>query len=977
MTLAIWTTIALLHIRRAGRLSLTLAGLCVLHLLSGAGPVYAATYYVSPNGDDTTGLAESSAFRTLRQAADKTLPGDTVLVMDGDYANASRESVIVSITRSGSASGGYITYKAYPGHKPRLVVAANNWAGFKVRASYIVIEGFTVDGNAENITYDFAYSQRDIANPATNADCINVDGRPIGVTLHHLIFRNNTVFECPGAGIVAIASDYVTIDNNVVHSTSWWTKYGTSGISVYDARHVDMVQSYKIFVRRNRSYNNENYIPWQMAGRRTDGNGIIIDDNKNIQQNGVLAYVGRTLVENNLVYNNGARGIAVYSSSHVDVVNNTAYQNARSADINSDVMCSNNDDVRYLNNVIFARSNKTILSISSCTSATFDYNLYFNGTVEFLGTHDIVADPRFANASLDPAEADFTLSPASPAIDSGTEVLAPLLDIFGNGRPEGMGYDRGAYEASGPDQPDYTVSVSADPPAGGVVGGGGFVTAGSMHAVEASPNSGYAFVNWTEEGTQVSAASRYTFTVSADRIFVAHFEQDADGDSVPDSMDNCPAGENPNQVNTDGDSQGDACDADDDNDNHLDTADNCPLVPNPDQANANPSDGVGDACDDRWIVSLSSNPSSGGTLSGAGSNIADGTPRTITATAKAGYEFARWLENGALVTKQRSYTFTLTKNRALVAQFRVLRRRNDLLVDLGAEGLWRFLNNSTWRKLDARSPVAIAAADLDGNGRDEVIASFSVAGFRGLFARYNGSRSWIRLDNGVPTKLAVGDLDGNGKDDIVAEFGQGRLRVLRNNARPFTSVWLGAAQTFAVGDLDGNGQDDLLVDHSSGLYVLNNNGRKWKRLSSSSPTTLVAGDFDGDGRDEVAVGLGRRGIFLRSNNTGTFRRVSGGLAEALTVGDLDGNGPDGNGREELLADMGRWGLYARYNSGRWLRLHRANPNGILALDMSERAIAEVVISRGPSGIFVRYNNSGPFIRRNMFGSQAMTAGAFD
>ena len=47
---------------------------------------------------------------------------------------------------------------------------------------------------------------------------------------------------------------------------------------------------------------------------------------------------------------------------------------------------------------------------------------------------------------------------------------------------------------------------------------------------------------------------------------------DTDSDGVADTVDNCPAVSNANQVNFDGDSQGDACDTDDDNDGILDTA---------------------------------------------------------------------------------------------------------------------------------------------------------------------------------------------------------------------------------------------------------------------------------------------------------------------------------------------------------------------------------------------------------------------
>ena len=71
---------------------------------------------------------------------------------------------------------------------------------------------------------------------------------------------------------------------------------------------------------------------------------------------------------------------------------------------------------------------------------------------------------------------------------------------------------------------------------------------------------------------------------------------DADGDGVPDATDNCPAVANPDQLDSNGDNIGDAC-QDQDGDGVLDLADNCPAVLNPLQADFN-GNGIGDVCDD-------------------------------------------------------------------------------------------------------------------------------------------------------------------------------------------------------------------------------------------------------------------------------------------------------------------------------------------------------------------------------------------
>jgi uncharacterized delta-60 repeat protein len=75
---------------------------------------------------------------------------------------------------------------------------------------------------------------------------------------------------------------------------------------------------------------------------------------------------------------------------------------------------------------------------------------------------------------------------------------------------------------------------------------------------------------------------------------------DADNDGIENAADNCPAVANPDQKDTDGDGQGDACDptanGDTDNDFIDDALDNCPGVYNPYQQNAD-NDAQGDACD--------------------------------------------------------------------------------------------------------------------------------------------------------------------------------------------------------------------------------------------------------------------------------------------------------------------------------------------------------------------------------------------
>lgn len=73
---------------------------------------------------------------------------------------------------------------------------------------------------------------------------------------------------------------------------------------------------------------------------------------------------------------------------------------------------------------------------------------------------------------------------------------------------------------------------------------------------------------------------------------------DADGDYIPDALDNCPNAQNPEQTDGDGDGNGDACPVllDTDGDTVADQQDNCPTVATSDFSD-NDGDGVGNPCD--------------------------------------------------------------------------------------------------------------------------------------------------------------------------------------------------------------------------------------------------------------------------------------------------------------------------------------------------------------------------------------------
>ena len=69
-----------------------------------------------------------------------------------------------------------------------------------------------------------------------------------------------------------------------------------------------------------------------------------------------------------------------------------------------------------------------------------------------------------------------------------------------------------------------------------------------------------------------------------------------------------------------------------------------------------------------YTVTATANPTAGGSIRGAGT-YNEGANVTLQAVANEDYEFLNWTENGTVVSTQATYTFVITSNRNLVANF--------------------------------------------------------------------------------------------------------------------------------------------------------------------------------------------------------------------------------------------------------------------------------------------------------------------
>ena len=282
----------------------------------------------------------------------------------------------------------------------------------------------------------------------------------------------------------------------------------------------------------------------------------------------------------------------------------------------------------------------------------------------------------------------------------------------------------------------YTINVSANPANGGTVTGGGSYQQGQSCTVAATPNTGYTFTNWTENGNVVSTNASYTFNVTGNRTLVANFTYVPQNYTITVSVNPTVGG---SAIGGGSYQEGQSCTLIATPAEHY-TFDNWTENGNVVSTNANYTFIVTGNRNlvanftyvpQNFTVSVSVNPLGAGTVSGAGT-YQEGTSCTVTATPNQRYYFINWTENGNEVSTDESYTFTVTGNRALVANFEV--RTYKITASVDPIGSARIIGDGTFTYGDEVTltvmPVeGYSFVNLTENGEvvtEELVYTFTV-----------------------------------------------------------------------------------------------------------------------------------------------------------------------------------------------------------------------------------------------------------
>ena len=215
----------------------------------------------------------------------------------------------------------------------------------------------------------------------------------------------------------------------------------------------------------------------------------------------------------------------------------------------------------------------------------------------------------------------------------------------------------------------YTISATANPTNGGTIAGTGTYNYGQNCTLTATPASGFPFENWTLMGMPVSSDPSYTFTVTQNAAFIAHFQ------AMSFTVE---ATANPTEGGTITGSgtynYGETCTVSataNEGYNFVNWTENGL------QVSASPNYTFNVTANRNLVanfelqsfeVKVTIDPAEAGTVTGEGTyNYGDEV--TLILNRNEDWAFQNWTENGEIVCEEMTYTFIITADRTLMANF--------------------------------------------------------------------------------------------------------------------------------------------------------------------------------------------------------------------------------------------------------------------------------------------------------------------
>jgi hypothetical protein len=501
-------------------------------LLCVAPPALATDFYVDPvNGSDTTGNGSSaSPWKTLQSVID-----NRVETRDWDSLPYTPSSVLVTVNagapvkagdtlwlRSGYhgailIQGAYnvapITIAAQSGHVARLktltVRAAQNWVlrSLSISPSHAppLAQTTIVDIDDHNFfgpAWDVELHDSDVftvtdASAWTADQWVNLASSGVDVGADRVTIRTCRVRNVRFG--ISVGGDKARIQENLVEgfSADGMRGLGDDGLFEYnrvqdnyvedppDANHDDGFQSWSV--------GPGGVGTGEVRGVVLRGNVFINHTNPSHPLRSSMQAIGcfdgwfvNWVVENNVVVTDHWHGISFLGMRDSRIVNNTVIDLASGTPGPPWIMVDPHKNGQPSQNVVVRNNLAT------------DYSLI---GINVVGDHNVEFTMANAGTFFQAPPFDLHLKPGTAAVDTGSPLLAPPLDVEKMARPQGAGFDLGAYER-------FVPTVGIDD-VGVVEGTGGTTTAVFTVALSSASAQAVTLAFQTASGS-ATAGSDFT-----------------------------------------------------------------------------------------------------------------------------------------------------------------------------------------------------------------------------------------------------------------------------------------------------------------------------------------------------------------------------------------------------------------------------------------------------------------------------------
>lgn len=391
--------------------------------------------------DVTTGGGGYNSIQDAVNAAPITTDTVLIRVAQGHY----NEHVDISNATSITIEGGWNNaFTSRDGNSKATIVRS-----FQVYNTTATIDDFTAYGSDNNAFY------------ANNSDLILRNIRAV-----------NSSYDGNGPGVYASSNKSLAIYDSVVAYNA--TNDGNGG-GIYVSDGTFLLKNSSVHdnqVNDDGSYGGGLYIRNTTATIENSwiyGNGTQYTDGES-EHGGIYSYNNNLSITNSVIYGNYAtensggglyyvnddfdkNGLSISNSTFAD--NFAATDDSGGVDIRE--YASTTDTIQIRDSILwgnleatgtppyFQESDLNIYKNGGATTPTLDINYNDIGRstgLPFTGIGNISANPLY----VDPVNDDYHLATGSPAIDAADPLGATSMDIDGDHRPVGSGYDMGADE---------------------------------------------------------------------------------------------------------------------------------------------------------------------------------------------------------------------------------------------------------------------------------------------------------------------------------------------------------------------------------------------------------------------------------------------------------------------------------------------------------------------------------------------------